>query len=600
MPGFWKDELVEQSNATNRESKTWNLQRSCEILLNPSTWLRMLLVRSSFLKHGKDDMSLVQLGSHLLIEESLRAQESDKGKGKEVDGPSVNMIEEGGNNKNNKQNKEKKHGFKDNNGGSCSNKKPKFECWMCGKTSHFMKDYRSGNKNNNASASGSGKGSKDQSQDQDRCWFKTYEPVEDGSVHYMSDDHFAPVHGKGSVVLELVLENLLLFPNDSGSVYTSSSTVVNSSFWHACLGHVQYKRMLEMCKDDLIPAIDENAKKCSTCMLTKITRQPFKGIIYETTAPYTPQQNGLAEWKNRALKEMVNATLSNSGLSVGFWGEAMAVVRLLDPKRETLGEKESRDAIFEENCFSSIPRPNDIIPNSDESQKDYHSNDVPSETPEPHKEAIDDEIGSFMENNKWVLPDLPLGCKPFGCKWICNEEKKVDGTIDMFKARLFSMKDMGEADVILGIKNKCENKGIVITQTLYIEKILKKFNHEDCSQVSTPMDPVEKLMPNTVGRLSRFTSNPSRQHWHVITNVFKYLKGTMNYGLSYVGYPSVSEEVEFNVKSSYLEIGAHVFIFPRCKTKRTTYVSMKFCRFKKLRLGFLYSNELTGSIVKTP
>ncbi|GJX71832.1 hypothetical protein Tco_0309003 [Tanacetum coccineum] len=86
------------------------------------------------------------------------------------------------------------------------------------------------------------------------------------------------------------------------------------------------------------------------------------------------------------------------------------------------------------------------------------------------------------------------------------------------------MKDMGEADVILGIKITRENKGIVITQSHYIEKILKKFNHEDCSPV--------------IGRLIRFTSNPSRQHWHAITRVFKYLKGTMNYGLSYVGYPS--------------------------------------------------------------
>ncbi|GJR60149.1 hypothetical protein Tco_1502311 [Tanacetum coccineum] len=101
------------------------------------------------------------------------------------------------------------------------------------------------------------------------------------------------------------------------------------------------------------------------------------------------------------------------------------------------------------------------------------------------------------------------------------------------------MKDMGEADIILCIKIKRENKGIVITQSHYIEKILKKFNREDCSPVSTPMDPVEKLKPNTgkpvdqleysraigclmyamtstrpdiayaVGRLSRFTSNPS-------------------------------------------------------------------------------------------
>ncbi|GKC21724.1 zinc finger, CCHC-type containing protein [Tanacetum coccineum] len=145
---------------------------------------------------------------------------------------------------------------------------------------------------------------------------------------------------------------------------------------------------------------------------------------------------------------------------------------------------------------------------------------------------------------------------------------QVDKTKKFLSSR-FSIKDMGKANVILGIKIKHENKGIIITQSHYIEKILKKFNREDCSSVSTPMDPIEKLMPNTskpldqleysraigclmyamtstrpdiayvVGRLSRFTSNPSRQHWHAITRVFKYLKGTMNYGLSYVGYPSM-------------------------------------------------------------
>ncbi|GKF84566.1 hypothetical protein Tco_0249464, partial [Tanacetum coccineum] len=63
------------------------------------------------LKYGKDDLSLVQLSSHLRIEESLRAQESDKGKGKEVGGPFVNITEKGMN-KHNKQNKGKKCDFK--------------------------------------------------------------------------------------------------------------------------------------------------------------------------------------------------------------------------------------------------------------------------------------------------------------------------------------------------------------------------------------------------------------------------------------------------------------------------------------------------------
>ncbi|GKB33880.1 zinc finger, CCHC-type containing protein [Tanacetum coccineum] len=426
------------------------------------------------LKHGKDDLSLVQLGSHLRIEESLRVQDSDKGKGKEVVGPSINMTEEG-KNKNNKQNKGKKRDFKEHDSGSGSNKKPKLEYWKCGKTDHFKRDYRSGNKKN-VNAGGLGKGSKDPFYVQvdaiawwidsgatthvckDRCWFKTYEPVEDGSVLYMGDDHFAPVHGKGSVVLEFSLgKSITLFnvlyvpklrfgyynngmfmlnlnkvPNDSDSVYMSSSTVVNSSLWHARLGHVHYKRMLEMSKDELIPAIDENPDKyvitfiddasrfCYVYLLhakdealdkfriykTEVELQQndliktlrtdrggeyydpvfFQsvGIIHETTAPYTPQQNGVAERKNRALKEMVNSMLSYSGLSEGFWGEAMltacyllnrvpnkrnkttpyelwykkrpnlsflrvwgcrAVVRLLDSKRKTLGEK-CIDCIF--------------------------------------------------------------------------------------------------------------------------------------------------------------------------------------------------------------------------------------------------------------
>ncbi|GKF82597.1 zinc finger, CCHC-type containing protein [Tanacetum coccineum] len=77
-----------------------------------------------------------------------------------------------------------------------------------------------------------------------------------------------------------------------------------------------------------------------------------------------------------------------------------------------------------------------------------------------------------------------------------TDQNQVDKT-KKFLASKFSMKDMGEANAILDIKIKRENKEIIITQFHYIEKILKKINHEYCSPLSTPMDPVEKLMPNT-------------------------------------------------------------------------------------------------------
>ena len=52
------------------------------------------------------------------------------------------------------------------------------------------------------------------------------------------------------------------------------------------------------------------------------------------------------------------------------------------------------------------------------------------------KEAINDEMDSIMGNNTWELSDLPHGCKPLGCKCIFKTKRKVDGSIEKFKARL--------------------------------------------------------------------------------------------------------------------------------------------------------------------
>nr|GEY04702.1 putative histone acetyltransferase HAC-like 1 [Tanacetum cinerariifolium] len=67
--------------------------------------------------------------------------------------------------------------------------------------------------------------------------------------------------------------------------------------------------------------------------------------------------------------------------------------------------------------------------------------------------------------------------QPEGFVMSGNEHKELT-KIKLIKLRSssrFSMKDMGKADVILGIKIRRKNKGIVITQSHYIEKILKKF-----------------------------------------------------------------------------------------------------------------------------
>jgi hypothetical protein len=140
--------------------------------------------------------------------------------------------------------------------------------------------------------------------------------------------------------------------------------------------------------------------------------------------------------------------------------------------------------------------------------------------------------------------------------------EKVKETKD-FLSSSFSMKDLGEAEVILGIRIIKLQDGVSLTQSHYIEKVLKRFNHFSGSPVSTPMDPSLKLIPNesdpvlqleyskvigclmyamtstrpdiafAVGKLSRYTSNPSAVHWMALKRILKYLNKTINYGLKY-------------------------------------------------------------------
>nr|GEU52621.1 RNA-directed DNA polymerase, eukaryota [Tanacetum cinerariifolium] len=104
--------------------------------------------------------------------------------------------------------------------------------------------------------------------------------------------------------------------------------------------------------------------------------------------------------------------------------------------------------------------------------------------------------------------------------------------VDMRKEFLssrFSMKDMGEADVILGIMIKHESNGIEISQSHFIEKVLKKFNYFDCTAMSNPMDTSEKLMPNNAlhgegGKIGKVIKSSYPSIWLNIVQEVEVLK----------------------------------------------------------------------------
>src|ERR1044072_7668805 len=167
--------------------------------------------------------------------------------------------------------------------------------------------------------------------------------------------------------------------------------------------------------------------------------------------------------------------------------------------------------------------------------------------------------------------DCVIVCLHVDDMLIFGTSLKVVIEIKQFLSSKFEMKDLGEVDVILGIKIQRKENGFSLSQAHYVEKLLRKFNSFDVVPARTPYDPsvhlkknngasvsqseyakiigtVMYLMNNTrpdiayvVSRLSRYTHNPSSDHWNALLRLLKYLKGTMDWTLHFTNFPYVLE-----------------------------------------------------------
>nr|GFB27089.1 retrotransposon protein, putative, Ty1-copia subclass [Tanacetum cinerariifolium] len=147
-------------------------------------------------------------------------------------------------------------------------------------------------------------------------------------------------------------------------------------------------------------------------------------------------------------------------------------------------------------------------------------------------------------------------------------------SVRTYLGKCFSMKDLGEAAYILGIKiYRYRSKRLIgLCQSAYIEKILKRYCMENSKRGSIPMQenlklnksqgastPTEmKRMQNVpyasaVGSImyavrctrpdvafaqnitSRFQQNPGDIHWTTVKNILKYLRNTKDMFLVYEG-----------------------------------------------------------------
>ncbi|KAM0897712.1 hypothetical protein ACQ4PT_022392 [Festuca glaucescens] len=140
--------------------------------------------------------------------------------------------------------------------------------------------------------------------------------------------------------------------------------------------------------------------------------------------------------------------------------------------------------------------------------------------------------------------------------------------------KCFSMKDLGEAAYILGIKiyRDRSRRLIRLSQSTYLDKILKKFRMDESKKGFLPMLPGKVLsktqgpataeerermnqipyasavgsimyamlctrpdIAHAVSLTSRYQSDPGMEHWTAVKNILKYLKRTKDMFLCYGG-----------------------------------------------------------------
>jgi hypothetical protein len=141
-------------------------------------------------------------------------------------------------------------------------------------------------------------------------------------------------------------------------------------------------------------------------------------------------------------------------------------------------------------------------------------------------------------------------------------------------SKQFAMKDLGPAKQILGMRiiRDRANGTLKLAQTEYVKKILSRFSMDEAKSVSTPLGSHFRLtkdqspkteqeqaymskvpyasaigslmytmvctrpdIAHAVGVVSRYMSNPRKQHWEAVKWILRYLKGTLGTSLCFTG-----------------------------------------------------------------
>jgi hypothetical protein len=159
---------------------------------------------------------------------------------------------------------------------------------------------------------------------------------------------------------------------------------------------------------------------------------------------------------------------------------------------------------------------------------------------------------------------------------VSDSEAHINMILNQIKTK-YGLKEITDLDYVLGIEAARIKEGIILNQTTYIEKMLRRFGMEKCNATKLPLgvsvqidkdedgeDADEMLYRQKIGalawvtmgtrpdcgfalsKLSRYLNNPKKSHMLAADNVMRYLQGSKNFGilLRKDGSPGVAVHVD--------------------------------------------------------
>ena len=224
-----------------------------------------------------------------------------------------------------------------------------------------------------------------------------------------------------------------------------------------------------------------------------------------------------------------------------------------------------------------------------------------------------------------------------------SNEEAMKVTKDMLTAR-FKMKDLGKLKHFLGIDFEQTGNCVTMSQAKYVEKILDRFNMQDCKARSTPCEQklnytddaallsdvsmyreaVGSLIYLTVctrpdlsfivSKLSQYFNQPTVEHFCTVKHVLRYLRGTSDKKLCYqmsnenLGIQAYSDadwagDVDRRSTTGYCVTLSQGGTLVSWKTKRQPTVALSTCEAEYIALAAtiqecLYLTQLLDGIDK--